>query len=34
MLGIQPLEAVDGLKTSDYLIQIALRNIEGEISFQ
>ncbi len=27
------LQAVDGLKTSDYLIDTATRNIEGEISF-
>lgn len=27
------LQAVDGLKTSDYLVQTAVRNIEGEISF-
>ncbi len=27
------LQAVDGLKTSDYLAQTALRNINGEISF-
>jgi fido (protein-threonine AMPylation protein) len=27
------LQAVDGLKTSDYLIQTAIRNIEGEITF-
>ena len=28
------LQAVDGLKTSDYLMDTALRNIEGEISFE
>ena len=28
------LQAVDGLKTSAYLIHTAVRNIEGEISFQ
>ena len=28
------LQAVDGLKTSDYLLHTAVRNIEGEISFQ
>lgn len=28
------LQAVDGLKTSEYLLSIALRNIEGEISFE
>ena len=28
------LQAVDGLKTSDYMLQIAVRNIEGEISFE
>lgn len=28
------LQAVDGLKTSDYLLRTAVRNIEGEISFQ
>ena len=28
------LQAVDGLKTSDYLIHTAVRNIEGEISFE
>ena len=28
------LQAVDGLKTSEYLIQTAQRNIEGEISFE
>lgn len=28
------LQAVDGLKTSEYLIHTALRNIEGEISFE
>lgn len=27
------LQAVDGLKTSEYLTQTAIRNIEGEISF-
>lgn len=27
------LQAVDGLKTSDYLMHTAVRNIEGEISF-
>ncbi len=27
------LQAVDGLRTSDYLIKTAVRNIEGEISF-
>ena len=28
------LQAVDGLKTSEYLTHIAIRNIEGEISFE
>ncbi|MCM1161256.1 MAG: Fic family protein [Roseburia sp.] len=28
------LQAVDGLKTSDYLVYTAIRNIEGEISFE
>lgn len=28
------LQAVDGLKTSEYLIHTAVRNIEGEISFK
>lgn len=28
------LQAVDGLKTSEYLLQTAVRNIEGEISFE
>ena len=28
------LQAVDGLKTSDYLMNTAVRNIEGEISFE
>ena len=28
------LQAVDGLKTSDYLVCTAVRNIEGEISFE
>ena len=28
------LQAVDGLKTSDYLMRTAVRNIEGEISFE
>lgn len=28
------LQAVDGLKISDYLLHTAARNIEGEISFQ
>ena len=28
------LQAVDGLKTSDYLLHIAVRNIEGEITFE
>lgn len=28
------LQAVDGLKTSEYLAQTAVRNIEGEISFE
>jgi hypothetical protein len=28
------LQAVDGLKTSDYLLRTAVRNIEGEITFQ
>lgn len=28
------LQAVDGLKTSEYLTQTAIRNIEGEISFE
>ena len=27
------LQAVDGLRTSEYLVRIAVRNIEGEISF-
>ena len=27
------LQSVDGLKTSEYLVNIAIRNIEGEISF-
>ena len=27
------LQAVDGLKTSEYLVHTAVRNIEGEISF-
>ena len=27
------LQAVDGLKTSEYLVRTAIRNIEGEISF-
>ena len=27
------LQAVDGLKTSDYLVHTAVRNMEGEISF-
>lgn len=27
------LQAVDGLKTSEYLLHTAVRNIEGEISF-
>ena len=27
------LQAVDGLKTSEYLLHTAIRNIEGEISF-
>ena len=28
------LQAVDGLKTSEYLTHTAVRNIEGEISFE
>lgn len=28
------LQAVDGLKTSEYLVYTAIRNIEGEISFE
>lgn len=28
------LQAVDGLKTSEYLLHTAIRNIEGEISFE
>lgn len=28
------LQAVDGLKTSEYLMRTAIRNIEGEISFE
>ncbi len=28
------LQAVDGLKTSGYLVRTAVRNIEGEISFE
>ena len=28
------LQAVDGLKTSDYLARTAVRNIEGEITFE
>ncbi len=28
------LQAVDGLRTSDYLVHTAVRNIEGEISFE
>ena len=28
------LQAVDGLKTSDYLVQTAVRSIKGEISFE
>lgn len=28
------LQAVDGLKTSEYLVRTAIRNIEGEISFE
>ena len=28
------LQDVDGLKTSEYLVQTAVRNIEGEISFE
>ena len=28
------LQSVDGLKTSEYLVQTAVRNIEGEISFE
>ncbi len=28
------LQAVDGLKTSEYLVQTAVRNIEGEITFE
>lgn len=27
------LQAVDGLRTSEYLVRTAVRNIEGEISF-
>ena len=28
------LQAVDGLKLSDYLLELARRNIEGEISME
>ncbi len=28
------LQAVDGLKTSEYLIEIAIKNIKGEITFK
>lgn len=28
------LQTVDGLKTSEYLVRTAIRNIEGEISFE
>lgn len=28
------LQAVDGLRTSEYLVHTAVRNIEGEISFE
>ena len=28
------LQAVDGLKTSEYLVHTAVRNIEGDISFE
>lgn len=28
------LQAVDGLKTSEYLLKTAVRNIEGEITFE
>ena len=28
------LQAVDGLKTSEYLMRTAIRNIEGEITFE
>ena len=28
------LQAVDGLKTSEYLARTAIRNMEGEISFE
>ena len=28
------LQAVDGLKTSEYLVRTAVRNIEGEITFE
>ena len=28
------LQAVDGLKTFEYLVKTAIRNIEGEISFE
>ena len=28
------LQAVDGLKTSQYLIDIAIRNIEGDLSME
>ncbi len=28
------LQAVDGLKTSEYMVRTAVRNIEGEISFE
>ena len=28
------LQAVDGLKVSDYLLELARRNIEGEISWR
>ena len=28
------LQAVEGLRTSEYLVRTAVRNIEGEISFE
>lgn len=28
------LQAVDGLRTSEYLMRTAVRNIEGEITFE
>ena len=32
--GAIGLQAVDGLKVSDYLLELARRNIEGEISME